>query len=148
MQEGNQQPQKFIYKVNFTWQKKERGILSYENRPPIEINTPPEFGGDPNIWTPEELFISSILSCHMTTFLYFCKKSGFKFKGYESQAEGSVEKTEHGLKFLNVVVIIKLYIYKEEDKDRAKFFLELGEKYCLISHSIKPEVKFCYQILY
>ena len=67
---------KFIYKSSVIWQGQKLGLISSIDKPSFKVATPPEFKGHPGTWTPEDLFISSVNSCIMTTFLYFIEKKG------------------------------------------------------------------------
>ena len=64
----------FVYKNSLKWQRDKKGELSSSGKADIEIATPPEFKGHPGIWSPEDLFVASVNSCIMTTFLYYAQK--------------------------------------------------------------------------
>ena len=130
----------FIYKSKLKWEGNKTGIVEIENKPSIKISTPPEFGGPEGFWSPEDLFVSSINSCLMTTFLYFIFKNNVELKDYISEAEGIVEK-KNSLKFTQVKVNIKIKVGENENIEKIEKFIELAEKYCLISNSVNFEVK-------
>ncbi len=65
---------KFIYKNSINWLAEKRGLLSSLGKPNIEVATPPEFRGHVGIWNPEDLFVASVNSCIMTTFLYYAER--------------------------------------------------------------------------
>jgi len=132
---------KFIYKNSIKWQSEKRGLLSSFDKPDIEVATPPEFRGHPGIWAPEDLFVASVNSCIMTTFLYYAQKEGIGFLSYESQAEGVLEWIEGRLIFSEIKVKPLVFIRQNSDLQKVKAILEASEKSCLISNSIKCEVK-------
>ena len=86
---------KFIYKNSIKWQAEKRGLLSSLDKPNIEVATPPEFRGHVGIWSPEDLFVTSVNSCIMTTFLYYAERESVEFLSYESEAEGILEEVEN-----------------------------------------------------
>lgn len=131
----------FIYKNSIKWQKDMRGLLSSFDKPDIEVATPPEFRGHPGIWTPEDLFIASVNSCIMTTFLYYAQKEGIEFLSYTSEAEGVLEWIEGRLIFSEIKIKPLVFIRRNSDIQKVKVILEASEKNCLISNSIKCEVK-------
>jgi organic hydroperoxide reductase OsmC/OhrA len=132
---------RFIYKNSIKWQSEKRGLLSSFDKPDIEVATPPEFRGHPGIWTPEDLFVASVNSCIMTTFLYYAEKEGIEFLSYESQAEGVLEWIEGRLIFSEIKIKPLVFIRRNSDLQKVKAILEASKKSCLISNSIKCEVK-------
>jgi len=131
----------FIYKNSIKWQSEKKGLLSSFGKPDIEVATPPEFKGHPGFWTPEDLFVASVNSCIMTTFLYYAEKQGIELVSYKSQAEGVLEFKEGRLIFIKIKVKPLIFVKRDSDIQKTKKMIELAEKNCLISNSIKCEVK-------
>ena len=131
---------KFIYKVKVKWLEAKRGVLSSDDKPDVEVATPAEFRGHAGIWTPENLFVASVSSCIMTTFLFYAEKNGFEFVSYSSEAEGTLEHTENGFMFSEIIVRPSIVVKQESDIEKAKDFISRSEKGCLISTSIKSKV--------
>jgi len=143
----NQKSKKFIYKTNVTWTEEKKGILCSTGKPTIEVATPPEFKGHEGMWTPEELFVASVNSCIKTTFLHYAQKSDFKFVSYESEAEGTMERVENQFMFSEIKVRPKIIVTSSNQIEKAKEFIQLSEKNCLISNSIKTKVEVVPEIL-
>ena len=133
-------PKKFIYQVNLKWAEAKKGLFFSSGKPTIEVATPPEFKGHSGIWTPEELFVASVNACIMTTFLYYADRGNFKFLSYESSAEGVLEKKEGGLIFSSIEIVPRVVVNSTDDIEKAKNLLQLSEKNCLISNSIKTKI--------
>jgi len=131
----------FFYKNTIKWNEERKGTLSSLDKPDIEIATPPEFRGHHGIWTPEDLLVASVNSCIMTTFLYYAQKEHLDFIGYESSAEGILERV--GDVFMISYVSVKpiITIRNREDTDRIKRIIEMSDKNCLISDSVKSKVE-------
>ncbi|MBA7495473.1 hypothetical protein ES702_06060 [subsurface metagenome] len=140
MSDVNVKSKKFIYKNFLKWQTQRKGLLSHSGKPYIEVATPPEFKGHPGIWSPEDLFVASVNSCIMTTFLYYAEKEGIEFLGYESQAEGILERVNRQFAFSEIKIRPLVFVKQDTDIQRAKDLLERSEKTCLISNSIKAKV--------
>ena len=132
-------PKKFIYKTKLKWTESKKGMLSSHGKPDIEVATPPEFKGHAGVWTPEDLFAASVNVCIMTTFLYYAQKENVELKSYQSEAEGVLEKTENGLIFTAIEIRPEVVI-SSKDVEKTKRILELSEKNCLISNSIRSNV--------
>ncbi len=101
---------KFIYTTKVKWLKERVGRVASSGKPVLEISTPPEFGGKEGVWAPEELFIASVNSCVMTTFLYFANKEKLNFVSYESEAEGILERGKRGFWFSQITLYPKIVV--------------------------------------
>ena len=133
-------PKSWHYENTVTWQGEKKGLLSAADRPDIQLATPPEFRGHPGIWTPEDMFVASVNSCIMTTFLYFAGRMDIQLVSYRSTAEGTVASQPDGLLFTEVTVKPHVTVASAEDREKAQEALERSEKSCLISRSIKAVV--------
>lgn len=131
---------KFIFTTTLIWAGDKRGKLFCPNKPQIEISTPPEFRGPVGYWSPEDLFLASINSCIMTTFIYFAEKLFLVFLSYKSEIEGEVTFEEGKLAFSSVTVRPVIEVKSGTDKEKAKQAIEKSEKHCLISSSVKPKI--------
>ena len=135
--------EKHTYNLSLKWESDRKGNLSSPELPTtIEVATPPEFDkGMPNIWSPEHLFIASVVSCFMTTFLAIAEYSKFEFIDFKCDAQGILEKIDG--KYLMTKIILKpeLTIDSLDKTEKAQRILEKSEAACLISNSIKSEIK-------
>ena len=127
------------YEVNVEWTKDRKGTLSSPVvTPQIEVATPPDFPkGEPNIWSPEHLFVASINSCVMNTFFAIAENSKLTYVGFKSNAVGTVEKIDGNYLVTEITLKPILTISDAADSERAKLILEMSEKKCLISNSVK-----------
>lgn len=131
---------RFIYRANIKLTGKGKGIADSENKPPIELSTPVEFGGKPATWTPEELMVAAVNACLMTTFSYYAEKRGFKFVSYESSAEGIIELVEMKYLFSRITIKPEITVGSKEDIEAAENLLKIAKESCFVSNSIKAEV--------
>ena len=136
-----QKARKFIYRTSVSWTEEKKGILCSAGKPVIEVATPPEFKGHEGMWTPEELFVASVNICIKTTFLYYAQKEDFKFLSYESEAEGVLERVENKFMFSEIKVKPRITVLLKDQIEKAKELIELSEKNCLISNSIKSKIE-------
>lgn len=135
-----QNSKKFIYKTTVTWREEKKGFLCSFGKETIGIATPPEFKGHEGIWTPEDLFVASVNSCIMTTFLYYAQRKGLEFISYESEAKGVLERVEGKFMFSEIRVMPKVAVTLSNQIEKAKELIKLAEKNCLISNSILSKV--------
>jgi peroxiredoxin-like protein len=130
----------YLYRTSVAWSGEKRGVAACEGKPDIEVATPPEFKGHPGIWSPEDLFVTAVNSCVMTTFIAMAERAGLAFTSYRSEVEGTLEKGESGFSFTKVVVRPHIGIGKAEDREKSLELIEKAEHSCLISNSIKAIV--------
>ncbi|HEY0678841.1 MAG TPA: OsmC family protein [Chitinophagaceae bacterium] len=130
-----------LFEVQLNWLSKQKGVLWADDVDgTLHVATPVAFGGEGNEWSPEHLFLSSISSCFMTTFLVFAKKFQFDISRFECTASGKVELVEGRFQFTRVIIFPKIYVTDETKLEKAHTALQKAEKYCLIANSLKTEV--------
>jgi peroxiredoxin-like protein len=131
-------PTRFTYQTTAHWTLHKRGIVEAGQSIPRTINfaAPPEFGGEPGLWTPEHLLLSSVSTCFVATFRAVAEASKLEIHGLEVAAEGLVEKQEGGFRFTRITLRPLLTIVHEADRERAGRLLEKAERICLVARSI------------
>ena len=130
------------YEVNLKWNNDRKGTLSSPVLPnQIEIATPPEFPkGMAGIWSPEHLFVAAVNACLMTTFLAIAENSKIEFISFDCNAVGTIDKVEGKYVVTEITLKPELVIPATQHAERAKRILEMSEKACLISNSIKTKI--------
>lgn len=133
----------YIYEVNLKWKGKTKGLLSSPVLPQnIEVATPPEFPkGIEEIWSPEHLFVASINSCLLTTFLSIAENSKLRFISFDSKAICNVAMVDGKHTITEIILQPKLVIPYSQKPERARHILEMSEKACLISGAIKATIR-------
>lgn len=130
----------YTYRTTVKWTEKKMGVMASPGKPEVQVATPPEFKGHEGIWSPEDLFVASINSCVMSTFLAFAERAGLDFTAYESEAEGRVELVDGKLQVTTVVVKPRVTLAPGTDSAKAQELLAKAEAHCLISNSVKTNV--------
>lgn len=142
----------YFYEVDIKWDEKRKGTMSSPVlNHSVEVATPPEFpGGMEGTWSPEHLFVASVSSCLMTTFLAIAENSKLDFSNFEVKAIGKIGEAEEkplvgeSTKFMISDITLQplLVIDNEKDRERAGRILQKAEAVCLVSHSIKTKIVF------
>src|SRR3981189_1706985 len=130
----------FRYKANTAWNSARRGTLSASGKPNINVGSPPEFKGEPDIWAPEELLVGSVNTCMMLTFLTLAQAKSLVPVGYESEAEGLLENVEGTYRITEVAVRPRVTLNGTAELERAREIMESVEALCFISNSITSKV--------
>lgn len=130
------------YEVNLQWNTERKGTISSPVLPTqIEVATPPEFPkGMKDVWTPEHLFVASVNACLMATFLAIAENSKLEFVSFECKAIGIVGKQEGKLLVIEIMLKPKVVLKTLEHEVQLRRILEMSEKACAISNSIKTKI--------
>ena len=129
-----------IFTTDLHWAGDKIGIVSSSSLRSFPVSTPQEFGGPEGEWSPEHLFLSSITSCFMSTYLVFVNKMKIENTGFECTATGQVELVDGKYKFTYIHIYPKAFVGNDADIEKAKVAMEKSKKYCLISNSINAEI--------
>ncbi len=131
------------YSVAIRWSHDKQGTLfSIDELAELEVAAPPQFGGPHGVWSPEHLFVASVVSCYLTTFLAIASNSKLDFLGFECDAEGILEQSEERRYQISEVILRpRLELPEGANAERAERILQKAENACLISRSIRSEVR-------
>ena len=114
--------------MELDWVKEKCDRLRAQAKPDIPVGTPPEFGGaEQGYWSPEQLYVASIATCLMSTFLYFAERSRLQLK------DGTMPRTERGLCFTNVSVHTEVQFDETPEPEVLARLVASTKKYCPIS---------------
>jgi peroxiredoxin-like protein len=128
----------YAYQVTAHWTNHKRGIVEADSIPrTINFAAPPEFGGEPGLWTPEHLLLAAVSTCFVATLRAVAEASKLEFDGVECPVEGRIDKLEGGFKFTRITLRPVVTIHCEEDRERAGRVLEKAERACLVSRSLE-----------
>jgi len=132
------------FEVNIVWKEGRIGTMdSPALNDKLDVATPPEFpGGVEGIWSPEHLFTASVSSCFLTSFTAVAEYSKFEFEDLKINSSGKMSRDENGKFVMSEVTIKATLTISDEAKEKKAFrLLEKAEEICLITRSIKTEVK-------
>lgn len=134
--------QEHFYETDIIWNEGRVGTLSSPNLDDrIEVATPPEFpGGIEGVWSPEHLFVASVNSCLMTTFLAIAEYSKLDYREFNSKAIGKLEKSDGKYMISEIILSPVVTIRCEKDRHKAERILQKAEAACLISNSIRSKI--------
>lgn len=67
------------------------GFATIPGHAAIVTSAATEFGGDPNLWNPEELLMTAIAQCHLLSFIYIANRDGVQIVDYLDEVTGEME---------------------------------------------------------
>lgn len=110
--------------------------IKIEGKPVLNVSAAKAFKGDPELYNPEDLLLSSLVSCHMMSYLYVCAQNGIEVLEYSDDAEATLEVSPDGSgRFVEVKLFPKVKI---ANSDQVELALELHKKanqLCFIANS-------------
>ena len=131
----------YRYQVVSHWTTHRRGIVEAPDVPrTINFAAPPEFGGEPGLWTPEHMLIAAVATCFTATFRVLAERSKLEVQGMEIPVEGVLEREEKGYRFTEVLLRPLVTILKESDRSKTLLLIEKAEKACLVSRSLNSKI--------
>lgn len=110
--------------------------IKIEGKPVLNVSAAKAFKGDPELYNPEDLLLSSLVSCHMMSYLYVCAQNGIEVLEYSDDAQAILEVSPDGSgRFVEVRLFPKVKI---ANSDQVELALELHKKanqLCFIANS-------------
>lgn len=139
---------KHLFKAEVNWtsnQKQEDSTkrfynkshqIKIEGKAILDVSAAKAFKGDPELYNPEDLLLSSLVSCHMMSYLYVCSQNEIEVLEYSDNAEATLEVFPDGSgRFTEVRLNPKVKI---SNPDKIELAIELHKKanqLCFIANS-------------
>lgn len=115
--------------------------ISVAQKPVIRGSSDPMFSGDISKHNPEDLFLSSISSCHMLWYLHLCSDNNIIVEEYNDIATAKMQIDSSGSgKFIEATLNPTIRIKNMEHMKLANELHELAHKYCFIANSLNFEI--------
>lgn len=130
----------FTYRTACEWAGGKAATFSSNGKPSFRVASPPEFKGEENVWTPEDLFVGAVEICLLMTFSSISQKRQIPVDAYYSEAEGLLEFVEDSYRFTRVVVKPVIIVANADSIDPAIEALQRAHKDCLVANSLLTEV--------
>ena len=117
--------------------------VSADNKPDILCSSDPVFRGAKNKYSPEELFVASISSCHMLWFLHLCADSGIVVSDYTDKPVGIMTELPDGSGHFTEVTLYPVVTVKEASMiGRANELHKKANELCFIAGSCNFEIRY------
>jgi organic hydroperoxide reductase OsmC/OhrA len=135
---------KHVFKAKLDWlfSKKESvkyiksHTISIDGKVVLHVSAAKAFKGDPDLYNPEDLLLSSVVSCHMMSYLYVCSQNGIDVVSYTDEAEATLEVLEDGSgRFTTIKLFPKVCISNKEKIEEALSLHKKANELCFIANS-------------
>ncbi len=121
--------------------KRDHSISAAGKSAVIAGSSDPSFRGDPKRYNPEELFLSSLSSCHMLWYLHLASVNGITVLEYVDHAEGTMAEDAGGSgRFTSVTLQPHIVIAQADKIEQAKEIHHEAGKKCFIANSVNVPI--------
>ena len=137
-----------LFKVALNWMKKDNisssstriytksHHISIEGKPDLEVSAAKAFKGDPNLYNPEDLLLSSLTSCHMMSYLYCCAQHKIEVISYQDHSEATLQVNPDGSgKIVKVDLFPDIIISDSSQIELAISLHKKANELCFIANS-------------
>jgi organic hydroperoxide reductase OsmC/OhrA len=132
----------FYYETEVEWKNEKEGQITGGSLPAVPVGAPPEFRGGEGNWSPEHLFVASLNTCYMLTFLAIAENSNVPLVSFSSTAKGKLEKVPgSSYQITEMVIKPRVVIASANDLGRVPRIVEKAKENCFVSNSIKSTIK-------
>jgi len=110
--------------------------IKIEGKRTLDVSAAKAFKGDPELYNPEDLLLSSLVSCHMMSYLYVCSQNGIEVVDYSDNAEAILEVAPDGSgRFTEVRLNPKVKIANPDKVQEALDLHTKANQLCFIANS-------------
>jgi len=110
--------------------------VTIEGKPVLDVSAAKAFKGDATLYNPEDMLLSSLVSCHMMSYLYVCSQSGIEVLNYSDNAVATLEVEADGSgRFTEVILNPKVIIAQADRVEEALALHKKANQLCFIANS-------------
>lgn len=134
------------FEAELLWEKGAEGerrgnhAVRFEGRPELEVSAAPQYKGDPSCLNPEELFLASLLSCQMLTYLAMAQNGGLDVLAYEDHATATLAIADRRMRMTSVTLRPRIRLAADADPEKARKLVERAHQGCFIANSVSCDV--------
>ncbi|WP_402465653.1 OsmC family protein [Isoptericola aurantiacus] len=117
--------------------------VALPGRPVLPGSADPAFRGDPERFSPEDLFVASLAQCHMLWFLHLAAEAGVVVREYSDDATGTMRVEGRGEgQFSDVTLHPRIVVDPGEkaDDEHVAALHERAHALCFLSRSVNFRV--------
>lgn len=111
--------------------------ISMDGKVTIPGSSDPAFRGDKSRYSPEDLLVSSLSTCHMLWYLHLCSANGVVVTEYVDDVTGTMRENDDGSgEFVEVTLHPKVVVSNDSMIDKANALHHEANKMCFIARSV------------
>lgn len=117
-------------------------VVRIEGKPPLPGSADVAFRGDPDRYSPEDLFVAALAQCHMLWFLHKAAVQGVVVTGYTDRASGTMRVETAGAgQFTEVVLHPRVTVAEPVAEDVIAALHQQAHDHCFIARSVNFPVR-------
>jgi organic hydroperoxide reductase OsmC/OhrA len=138
----------FLYGVSVRREAGRHARADADGRVAIEVGPPGGFpGADEGRWSPEHLYLASLATCMMLSFLAHADHADVEVEEYTSAIEGTIRRrADDGRYAFTAIQVRPRIVVARGGRETAMGFLAKAERDCFISASTSAEVSVEWEI--
>lgn len=115
--------------------------VEFDGRPPLDVSAAPAYRGDPSRLNPEELFVASLASCQLLTYLALAPRAGVTVLAYDDRPVGTLAMVERKMRMSDVLLRPRITVAAATDVEKARALVERAHDGCFIASSVRCSVR-------
>lgn len=140
--------------IELHWQRAEPALqtgkysnehtVQYNSGHDVQVDSAPDWGGDPANTNPEQALASALSSCHMMTFLALAAKAGWPVASYHDYAEAHLGKNPKGqmsVTRIDLHPVVRFDTAFSVDDAQLAQMQHRAHRYCFIANSLADSVE-------
>ena len=118
--------------------------VQYNSGHDVQVDSAPDWGGDPANTNPEQALASALSSCHMMTFLALAAKAGWPVTSYHDFAEAHLGKNPKGqmsVTRIDLHPVVRFDTGFAVDDAQLAQMQDRAHRYCFIAYTLADSVE-------
>jgi organic hydroperoxide reductase OsmC/OhrA/acyl carrier protein len=112
----------------------------FAGRPPLVLSAPVEYHGDATRLSPEELFVASVASCQLLTYLALMGRAGIAIARYEDHPVGILAMADRQMRMTEVQLRPRITLAPGADATKARTLVDAAHDACFVANSVTARV--------
>jgi organic hydroperoxide reductase OsmC/OhrA len=115
--------------------------MEFDGRPGLHLSGAPQYQGDPSRLSPEDLFVASLASCQMLTYLALARRAGVTVLAYDDHAVGTLSIADKKMRMTEVMLHPHITLANGADAAKALALVHTAHENCFIANSVACTVR-------
>jgi organic hydroperoxide reductase OsmC/OhrA len=116
-------------------------VIEFAGKALLPGSAPAAFRGDDSRHNPESLMVSSLMACHLLTYVALCERAGIRVVEYGDDARGTLAVRDGRMRMVDVLLRPRVRIAQPESLEQARALHAKAHAACFMSNSVNFEVR-------
>jgi organic hydroperoxide reductase OsmC/OhrA len=130
------------FDAHLLWEHGREGVAAFNHRvelagrEALEVSGAPQYKGDGSRLNPEELFLASLASCQLLTYVALASRAGIPVTRYEDSPRATLTIADKRMRVTEVVLRPKITLGAGADAAKARALVDTAHDGCFIANSV------------